>query len=398
MHLQSWAPPGEIGGHVLRGLEPVPGARVCLWREDGAPAPHLRTALIADWTESTDSDGAFSFRDLLAGSYLLRVQTSTGEHQEARVRLLEQAGEQRVVFAFGSSCIEGTVYESAGSLVQGATVRTSRLGPRLGGSERSAHTRTDASGNFRICGLTRGRYWLILDRRPDLDPAGEQSSRPDRFLGSAAADRSREQWIIEVLSSHTHRVVLGEPESLGHWRGRLVDAQGGRIPGLSSVLLVDLESGLERAFAADDDGLFDAPLPEGRYGVGASPYTPNLFDLGLDSGELVMGREDLYRDAVVQGTCVDLRIVYLGAERTSEQVAASIRFSLVSASQGFEKGIGHTRQGQFIVLPGMRPGSYVLRMDGSYCFEGPDERSFSFFVPEGRATVVIEVPIRPRFP
>lgn len=63
----------QIGGHVLKGATPVPGAWVRLETPGALP---LQTA-------ETDSDGRFTFVQLAAGSYVLRVR-ATGSAEVTR--------------------------------------------------------------------------------------------------------------------------------------------------------------------------------------------------------------------------------------------------------------------------------------------------------------------------
>ena len=64
-----WSPPGTIVVNVVsRDLSPVPGAAVNLYRAEAASEP-VRSG-------STNTGGHVEFRDLAAGSYLVKVARS----------------------------------------------------------------------------------------------------------------------------------------------------------------------------------------------------------------------------------------------------------------------------------------------------------------------------------
>jgi hypothetical protein len=63
----AWSPPQAIYVNVVnRDLSPVPGATVSLERADGAAAAPVRTA-------TTNVGGHVEFRELPAGSYVVRI-------------------------------------------------------------------------------------------------------------------------------------------------------------------------------------------------------------------------------------------------------------------------------------------------------------------------------------
>lgn len=159
--IRAWAPPasasGTIGGTVMSGGSPLPGAMVGLYPAAGSG--RLATA-------TAGPGGGFSFAGVAPGSYRLRAWSPSGVAvAEWYVDSATAAGATPVVLAPGATvaanfdlaangAIEGTV-ESTSGPVSGATVVAYRA---AGGA--AATTTTSLSGAFSFPSLPTGPYKL----------------------------------------------------------------------------------------------------------------------------------------------------------------------------------------------------------------------------------------------
>jgi len=160
----SLARPGSISGVVRDNFgNPIPGASISA----------TRTECCGSGSTTTDANGAYTVTGVAQGSYRLRASaqnyvaeyyTSTGgttdEAAAEPVSISESTAAQNIDFSLTKlGVITGTVRDTAGNPIQGASVYASRTQCCDSGS-----ASTDANGVYAITGLSSGDYHLHASR------------------------------------------------------------------------------------------------------------------------------------------------------------------------------------------------------------------------------------------
>jgi len=139
-------PGASLRGEVRDGLdsEPIAGATIQLTRKGQAPSEVL-----------TDASGKFELRNLSADNYTLIVRHPP--HVAARLEVALRSSEERVLDVLSlqpGGELSGDVVDRFGAPVGGAEVALGEAPQWAGG------TRTDASGHFKLSGVTPGEQPL----------------------------------------------------------------------------------------------------------------------------------------------------------------------------------------------------------------------------------------------
>jgi protocatechuate 3,4-dioxygenase beta subunit len=300
---------GTITGIVRDGTTkaPVPGARVAL--EDAMPMP-------SDWQEGVarneavaDARGAFRLEGVGRGrvSVVARARGyGMGTRNDAR------AGARLELFLFPGPTLFGTVRDSAGRPVAGASVRLFAQG----WSSPPPVDATDADGRFTVAGIQPGEYWIIV-----------------RSGGRAPGLRA----VVLTERDGAADIVLGEG---GFLTGRTVDDSGRPIAGATvgpealggrglPQLVADSLAARSRA-----DGTFVlGPLPAGAFSIllshagHAAAHTQatvtslqsvDLHDVVLESALAVRGQVRDREGTAIAGALVRVQPRAGGGEATAE--------------------------------------------------------------------------------
>ena len=299
--------PGAITGRVVDGFGPLPGATVAVTGENVS-----RTAV-------TDRHGDYRFDDLPHGEYrvqvefiskfvpkvaALAVETGRTTLHNVELRLAPGAASSRDYRERSQQgAIAGTVRDTGGGVLPGVTVRV--LGPAA-----SRGVTTNSRGEFRFSGLPSGAYRIeatLTGFRREVDDsvrvdAGQLASR-DVFLrlvpGELLPSGLRaEMPVDETVAALRDLLSVGESKakpappvvpatepppptaaipaqttpdvkrSLGVLVGRVVDASGAGLPGVT-VTVTAGKTG--RKVTTDKGGDYRVEdLPPGTYVVSAT--------------------------------------------------------------------------------------------------------------------------------
>ena len=222
----------------------------------------------------TDAAGKFSVVRVPPGSYSVAVQR-TGYIPGGSAMLKLQAGDDKSDLRLSlmpSGWITGRVLESSGEPVEGASVQ-------LGGGFRSV--KTDDKGQYRISGLTPGRYKLMA-RMPE-----GFFSEEVRVDGSADVHYAATYYPSSIDSQSASRVVVRAGAETAGIDIRLVRSPIVRVSGVvrgfpAGVrnVTVHLQSSnlSDRVAGVKADGKFEiAGVDPGHYFLSASTHDPKQF-------------------------------------------------------------------------------------------------------------------------
>lgn len=278
---------GVLAGRVLRGIAPLEDARIALWRNDAQAWPPLVDAQPL-FTAASDRDGRFRFDKLIAGNYRLRAEHN-GEFIEQPSAPFDDQAQNRVVhLMFGSSVIDGHVFDDQGLARTGQRVRVAGIGPA---PSRAVWADTDAAGFFRCTGLLAGRYHVQIEQ-------GEKwEANRERMIELGVADRVS--------------VRFGRVLNAARWTGRLVDALGEVVP--SGRLLVARNAATKDSlrFWSAADGSFALDLGDGEWTVFAEANSGTKWQLGSAS----LDGRDTERDLLLPGVRL---VIEIAAERQED--------------------------------------------------------------------------------
>ncbi len=327
--------PSRLWGVVLSHGAPSPGVEVRL------------TSLERDGFEeqvaATDAEGRFAFESLGPGEYRLMAASQERyaiEERELGDRSIKPA---EVVLNLGEArYVEGTVQDSSGRLLEGASVE---LRPE-GEYGKNWKASTDAQGHYRLGPVVAGAYSFDVSasRYVDLEDSGQELT----------ADTGPVDFTLQPAA------VLA---------GVLVDEEGQPVPGA----LVALELPPEQTEEADVSASMARSDDEGRF----SMDTPRM-------GEWLLRVSDekfLSREQRVQAPAENLRVVLSrGATVVStltDESGAPVEGAWVVLWKADQQG--HAERGERVderglaTLRGIEPGRYVL--EAALDQEGVDRRA-----------------------
>jgi hypothetical protein len=169
-------PGGEIAGRVVDADgSPVEDAQLSAEDESRPPGPGRFAS-----GRSDEGDGRFLLRDVAAGKYALQVRAgSRGEAALADVRVAAgRATNVGTIALARGGRLQGTVVDSEGSGIAGATVVAQRDAHRRGNP---FQTQTDSTGAFELRGLPAGSLYVSAAHPAyAAAPAVTATVEPDR--------------------------------------------------------------------------------------------------------------------------------------------------------------------------------------------------------------------------
>lgn len=253
-------PFGTIAGVVLRGRvrdrQPVAGARVTLHESappnDALPARE-QTRIAATYTFP---DGSFRFEGVEPGEYTLLAVDGSFE-REGKTGVWRTKPSPRVLLAFGSSRIHGTVRDLAGAPIPNCTLRlecTTTFNSAPTPSTLRGIVKTDASGRYSFGDLAPDTYSLVLEA------PGASGSWPGRT------------WYLALGEGQNLQLDAGKPRGADRWVGVLRREDGTQVqeqrpislgcsepPDAKGVLWISIDA------RSSDEGAFDFPLEPGEW-------------------------------------------------------------------------------------------------------------------------------------
>lgn len=339
---------GRVVGRVRgTGGSPLAGAQVLLLRR-GNPLPAGQA--------QSDAEGRYAFERVAPGSYRLTLAARSGpEATPAWFEVEDEATLTRDLDAEQRAALEGTVRDAAGSPLGGVKVEIGLLLPGgfPGGGTRigfaSASAESDASGRFRVDGLspgTAGRE-LGITLTP---PGGEPETW--RLALESATGTTRREWRLGAAD--------GEP---GVVTARALDAEGrpvaGEPVGLESL---DPERPLvQREVVTDAEGVarFEG-LPAGRWSLsaGAAPLARARVEVALPAG----GAAEAPPLRLVQGGTLAVELPAGGYGQATVQVE----------TQGEPPRMSFAAAGETVRVGGLTPGrdyAVSVRAEGQAAFQ-----------------------------
>jgi protocatechuate 3,4-dioxygenase beta subunit len=256
-------------------------------RPDGAiPQPrYTRTA----------ADGTYTFREIPAGAYFLRVTKpryepmfwTRGRPSPSGTPLEVPAGgkvEQIDVAMLRTSAINGRITDELGDPLERAWVQSFLPGytERGPGLVRAGGAATDDDGHYRIAGLSAGEYVIVATERPD--GFGAEADADIGFVGTAYPGTSETRQAKPVAVRAGQEVMSIDiallPARAARVSGTVFTANGQPASGVMLVLQSAGQGpgagpGGDTRSAADGSFVFPAVVP-GRYELHARlNRTPN---------------------------------------------------------------------------------------------------------------------------
>lgn len=270
----------SIGGTVTG----AGGAAATVWLHS---TEHRRAA-------STGPDGKFRFTRLPAGTYRLFAQLpgkTTLQSQTVDVKL-DGADENNVQLVLSpGGDLTGTLEMGEGASAAKRVVRLVPAGSAAGAAGQIASDPVENDGSFRMSTVTPGRYSVSVAPMPD-----DAYVRAVLLDGVAAPDG------LLDFSSGTHgskiKVLMGR--DAGQLSGRVLDADGGPAPGMTTWVLLSSNPaalGAEQSTRVSDGRYSFRGLHPGRYRVVA-------LDVLRFAGTLEAGKE---KDLLQRGDEVEIR-------------------------------------------------------------------------------------------
>jgi hypothetical protein len=270
---QPQSPKGLIEGTVLRSAsgEPLDRARVTLQRMLPPPTGPVATPPTpppAIPPVQTERDGKFSFKDLEAGQYRLRVQRNGYAPQEYGQRAANSTGtvinlaegqqmKETDFRLIAAAIVTGRVRDTNGEPVPGSQVSLLRTVYNTNGQRNLTtvgNATTDDRGEYRIFWVPPGRYLLsvrsglatsiimlsggeqIVTTGGNSNVFADRNFPPTYYPGTLDPSRAA---ILDLQSGAEMSAVdfvLIQPPTL-RIRGRVVDATTGKSPQNSSVMI-----------------------------------------------------------------------------------------------------------------------------------------------------------------
>lgn len=272
--------PDVVAGTVLVGSIPTAGAKVEIRASEHTfSTTGLRTA-------TTDADGRFSFGVTPGGWWNLAVEVEGLGRRTLVVSSDPNTPRTRAVVVFGTGSIAGTLYLRTGAPAAACVVRAVPGGKTVGASA-PVETSTDATGTYRLAGLTAGQ-WLVSGI---LEPGDERNE------------------VVTLKSGEAQSLELGSSRPEATWRGVVRLASGSLVTDPAvSVYLNGPPSARLVSLRIGPDGRISQRLPPGRYRgtVSGIPDMPKF--------ELVMDDRDREQDVAIPGVRIEGSVTWRARE------------------------------------------------------------------------------------
>jgi 5-hydroxyisourate hydrolase-like protein (transthyretin family) len=294
---------GSIEGIVVRAdtEQPIANAQVLLTQLPSS----VVGALDAIPPVITDADGKFVFKNLKPADYRVAATANGFVRQEYGQRTLN--GQGRLLFvAIGQSIndanirmtqagtISGRILDETGQPATGTPVQLLRVfygpqGKNYQPAGPASSTTADDRGNYRMFGVTPGRYYLMAGTPPavmNLLPRGGLPTGGSRYSLSYYLNASNldQATMIEVKTGEesSFDMRLKKANQLFHVRGRVINSSPGPFPADMMMFLgystFSSSGSANRPNSFDPaTGAFDvASVPPGEFTVGIvqAPQTP----------------------------------------------------------------------------------------------------------------------------
>lgn len=248
----------------------------------GQPQPQY-TAKIAD----TDDQGRFTFQDLAPGGYRLTAQRQgfAGGNvvqypQTGQLFVGAQQQLKGVVLKLApQSVVAGKVFDRDGEPLERAQVSILRPQPGLAGSQWMTmnSVQTNDLGEFRIAGMSAGRYRLSASYRDYRGMAPFNQALPDKpemsyvttYYGDTS-DPEKAQFVTVSAGGEAHADIHMQMTATVRIRGRVIDPDASDPNQTAWVSVVPKNGPFQAMFGGGGvnraDGSFELPgVPPGDY-------------------------------------------------------------------------------------------------------------------------------------
>lgn len=249
---------GSVEGIVVRAdtEQPIPDAQVTLTQIAEAQSSGAAVAATGAGTillVTAGADGKFAFKDLKPATYRVAATANGFVRQEYGQRALNGSG--RLLFVVAgqpitdanirmtqAGTISGRILDETGLPAIGAPVQLLRIlytmqGKIYAPAGPASSASTDDRGNYRMFGLTPGRYYLLAGTQPhitNLLPRGGLPTGGSRYslLYYPGVTNLDQATIIEVRSGEEllFDMRLKKVTQLFHVRGRVINATNTPLP------------------------------------------------------------------------------------------------------------------------------------------------------------------------
>ncbi len=310
-----------VAGATVEAREEMRGAGGNVWDSD---AGVVRAA--------TDAKGAYRLEGLASGLYTVTASARGVGRAERRNVPLGRAAD---LLLMPGGTVSGTVTETSGKAVEGATVRLVAISRYGAIPDAALLTRTDARGDYAVYGLAPAEYRVV----------GRHAEMAAAVSSPVALDREAEARVDLVMSA---------PSTV---RGRLL---GGEKPVRGRVVLLETAGAPAGDLRLDDlvaeagpDGVFALRLGRGTHvlEVRAPGYGPQRVDADVPSAAATVDLGDvaLQVGIAIRGHVRD------SAGRPIE--GAEVQTWSEETAQTFS---ARADAGGAYVLAGLAPGMYSL--------------------------------------
>lgn len=375
---------GVIEGTVARygTTEGLASVRITITREGQEELEYEPEAV-------TDATGRFLIRNASPGAYTIRAaRAGYSTPFKDGIEVTEGGASQKIVVDLErpltvnlalapAAVIAGRVLNPLGQAAEGATIEAISVG----GDSKTRGPRTataDERGQYRIWGLTPGKYKLSLEYRRDFASNLPLFAQPSwvktYFPGTLESERAA---VVEVAEGSTIEGVdfgflQGQAFKIS---GVVIDPDRAKRSGIPDFYLIPLSAGSGKA---------PDPPRMSQNTIGPAGRTPGAFEIqGVPSGRYILYAEDwsmganLHDNFVVSQIQLDVTSdindinlvmggtsVVAGTVRTADQQAArNVRVVLIPPEElrghpMFYKEAKSDASGKF-TIKGVMPGDYT---------------------------------------
>jgi hypothetical protein len=295
---------------------------------EGAPPEELERLSEHGSSSASGADGVAAFGGVEQGTYNLRVLALHLPVLEITAVQVSDHG-ARVLAAYGTSAVEGKVYDEGGAPVAACWVLVRSQSAPSGKQWSHMWASTGADGAYRIDGLLAGVAWITR---------------------TCAAEESVS---LALEPGALQRVDFGWPGGAPIWQGTVRGLDGAALDIAGTLTTQRLENGERGQFAYGADGSFEARLRPGRYAIGATGY-----DGSFVVGEVEIPLHGLVEDVTLPLGRVVVELDYTGSHSDPEKV-------LPQADVRLRRPVGVGRaaerlSAERLVFRGVPPGDYEL--------------------------------------
>jgi Carboxypeptidase regulatory-like domain len=359
----------------------------------GAPLRHANVQLLAGKNEGasyaveTDSEGRFTFSNVVPGEYRLVAKRSGYKQPTRSCNNSDAANSGKIALTAGQkvtdaraellapAAIEGTVYDENGDPLGRASLRALRLISNGGKREfaNMAFAESDDRGHYRIFYLEPGQYYITVGyisypERPENQTHDIEGARTPGFLpiyyGDTTDPAQARTIDLKAGDEFSGADLTVRPAEVLRVRGRVLNGITGTpmkevfttIHALDPALGADSEIGNFSGFARGDGTYQGSNLIPGRYTVVAFSTAPidhrqwggireieltdsslNGMDVRVFPGEDVQGEVGMADGGKLPETAVRVALVpriWLGGRLTGGEVKADGSFLVSDATPG----------------------------------------------------------------